>query len=93
MDIYVEKKFNIEKLTPFILLIVIGIVIFFAFKLFNKEEAVEYVLTPLATPNINYEFLTSSEFDALDKFPQYTIFVPGESITPGRANPFSPVSK
>jgi hypothetical protein len=93
MDIYIEKKLNIQKLIPFILLIVIAIIIFIAFRLLTQKQEVTFNLTPLPVPVIDYAFLTSPEFEALDVFPQYTIFIPTETVTPGRSNPFSPLSK
>ena len=93
MDIYVEKKFSIEKIIPFILLIIIAVIIFLIFRFLNTKEEAVINSTPIPTPQVNYDFLASPEFNALEVFPQYSIFVPGESVTPGRSNPFAPVSK
>jgi len=87
MDIYVEKKFSAEKLIPFVLFLIIALVIFMAFKFFTKKQEVSETLTPLATPKIDYTFLISDEFNALEKFP--VVFEPGPSVTPGKVNPFS----
>lgn len=87
MDIYVEKKFSAEKLVPIVLLLVIAVVIFFAFKFFTKEEEISETLVPLATPNIDYTFLISDEFNALEVFP--VVIDPGTPVTPGKVNPFS----
>lgn len=93
MDIYVEKKFSMEKLIPFIMLVIIGVIIFFVFRFLNNKEEIVINSTPIPTPQVNYDFLVSPEFNSLEIFPQYSIFVPGESVTPGRSNPFAPVSK
>lgn len=93
MDIYVEKKFSMDKLIPFIMLATIGVIIFFVFRFLNTKEEIIINSPPIPTPQVNYDFLTSPEFNSLEVFPQYSIFIPGESVTPGRSNPFVPVSK
>lgn len=87
MDIYVEKKFSAEKLIPIVLLLIIAVVIFFAFKFFTKKQEIDQNLVPLPTPSIDYTFLTSDQFNALEKFP--VVFDPGPPVTPGKNNPFS----
>jgi len=87
MDIYVEKKFSMEKLIPIVLLLVIAVIIFFAFKFFTEKQEVIQTLTPLPTPKIDYTFLISDEFNALEKFP--VVIDPGPPVTPGKVNPFS----
>jgi hypothetical protein len=93
MDIYVEKKLNFEKIWPVLLLIIILVAAFFVIKYFTKNQEIEPSTTILATPNIDYSFLTSPAFEALESFPDYPSFQEdeGTSITPGRVNPFAPL--
>ena len=95
MDIYVEKKLNFGKIGPVILLIIILVAAFFVFKFFTKPKETGPSTTILATPNIDYSFLTSPAFEALESFPDYPSFQEdeGTSIIPGRANPFAPLSQ
>ena len=94
MEIYVEKKFSFNKLIPIALLIVMIIIIVFVVRFVTKkEESFSFQPSPVPVPQINYEFLSSPEFTSLEVFPQYSIFIPGESVTPGRPNPFAPISK
>lgn len=95
MDIYVEKKLSFEKIGPFILLIVMIVGIFFLFKFFTKNTETESLAGTLPVPNIDYSFLTSPAFEALESFPDYPSFREdeGTAVTPGRANPFAPISQ
>ncbi len=92
MDIYVEKKFNIEKIILIILLIAIFVLIFYVYKFLNKEQEFNMNITPLPVPSIDYVFL--EKIDSLESFPQYTIFIPAEGpIGEARPNPFAPLPK
>ncbi len=95
MDIYVEKKISFEKIGPFILLVVIILGIFFVFKYFTKNTGTESFTVTLPVPNIDYSFLTSPDFEALEPFPDYPSFREDEGVTatPGRTNPFTPISQ
>jgi hypothetical protein len=87
MDIYVEKKFSAEKLIPVAMILVIIIIVFFAFKFFTTKQEASYTLTPLPVPKIDYTFLISDEFNALDPFS--VVIEPGTILPPGKSNPFS----
>lgn len=92
MDIYVEKKFNIEKIISIALLIAILFLIFYVYQYLNKEQEFNVTISPLPVPNIDYSFL--DRIDSLESFPQYTIFIPAEGpIGEARANPFAPLPK
>lgn len=90
-----EKNLNLNKLAPVLILLLLVAAVFFGFKYFTKPQATGPSSTIYSIPNIDFDFLTSSELEELESFPVYPSFQEDDatSITPGRANPFAPLSR
>ncbi len=90
-----EKKLNLNKLAPLLILLLLIVAVFFGFKYFTKPQATGSSSAVYSVPSIDFDFLTSSELEGLEPFPVYPSFQEDDatSITPGRVNPFAPLSR
>ncbi|MDD5569285.1 MAG: hypothetical protein PHG23_02640 [Candidatus Pacebacteria bacterium] len=102
MDILNNPKqklnFDIGNSKPILfvgLILILGAV---GFLIYQKSGSSLELISPSAGEiqtrpiNIDYEFLKSAKFEALETFPSYPDFQPstGEGVPAGRANPFLP---
>ncbi len=99
MAITFEKQgFSIKKYSTWIVVGIVAIILIFV--LFNfktdissQKSTSSAFLTPTLTKiNIDFDFLESEQIKQLEPFISVPSFSEtyGETVTPGRANPFSP---
>jgi hypothetical protein len=103
MDILQSKNNNNEtkQTRPIFLIVLLVLLVAFAAYWYSKKNPSLLPSNLIKQPGlvslnksieIDFGFLRSPEFQALEQFPDYPAFRPatGNEVTPGRVNPFIP---
>ncbi|HPD19771.1 MAG TPA: hypothetical protein PLV95_00845 [Candidatus Pacearchaeota archaeon] len=95
MESNIDEKLNINKIAPWLVLLLLVVAVFFGFKYFTKPQETGSSSAVYSVPNIDFNFLTSPQLEELEPFPVYPSFQEDDasSIISGRANPFAPLSR